>query len=36
MVKVRSGPEGPVEDAVVRWIRPAESGSYLVGLSFCA
>ena len=36
MLKVCSCPDGTTEEAVVRWIRPANSGSYLVGLSYCA
>ncbi|MHB8846547.1 MAG: hypothetical protein ACYC7L_17570 [Nitrospirota bacterium] len=36
VLKVRSFPHGLTEDAVVRWIRQADSGSYLVGLSYCA
>lgn len=36
MLKVLSSQQGATEDAVVRWVRQADSGSYLVGLSYCA
>ena len=36
LLKVRGNRAGESEDAVVRWIRPADPGSYLVGLSYCA
>jgi hypothetical protein len=36
MMKVRLYPDGTTEDAVVRWTRPVDNGSYLVGLSYCA
>ena len=36
MLKVQSYPAGTIEDAMVRWIRPADGGTYIVGISYCA
>ncbi len=36
MLHIRSTATDAIDDAVVRWIRPAGGDSYLVGLSYCA